>query len=230
MKISGSTSTLLLAITLMVGCSNGESRCTSMEYDGYTYDLVQIGDQCWFAENLRNDHYANGDAIPGELSDGEWSSTTNGAMTVYGEGTSTVYSGSDDEVSNLADYGRLYNWYAVDDARGLCPSDWHVPTDGEYTTLTDGLGGTSVAGGKMKSSPEDSPSWDGTNTIGFSGLAGGIRNYDGDFSIEGNYGYFWSASAFGTYAWSRLLSGGYTEVNRYSNFQRSGFSVRCVRD
>ena len=87
----------------------------------------------------RTEHYANGDAIPGELSDGEWSSTTSGAMTVFGEGTSTVSSGSDDEVSNLADYGRLYNWYAVDDARGLCPSGWHVPTDEEYTTL-NGLG------------------------------------------------------------------------------------------
>ena len=79
------------------------------------------------------------------------------------------------DASNLTDYGRLYNWFAVDDARGLCPSGWHVPTDVEYTTLTDGLGGTSVAGGKMKSSPEDSPAWNGTNTSGFSGLAGGYR-------------------------------------------------------
>ena len=237
MKISGSTSTLLLAVTLMVGCSNGESstpsvesRCTSMEYDGYTYDLVAIGDQCWFAENLRNEHYANGDAIPGELSDGEWSSTTSGAVTVFGEGTSPVWSGSDDEVSNLADYGRLYNWYAVDDARGLCPSGWHVPTDQEYTTLIDGLGGTSVAGGKMKSSPEDSPAWNGTNTSDFSGLAGGYRSLNGDFNFEGNDGYFWSASAYGTDAWFRRLSGVSTGVYRYDYSQRSGFSVRCVRD
>jgi len=237
MKISGSTSTLLLAVTLMVGCSNGESstpsvesRCTSMEYDGYTYDLVAIGDQCWFAENLRNEHYANGDAIPGELSDGEWSSTTSGAVTVFGEGTSPVWSGSDDEVSNLADYGRLYNWYAVDDARGLCPSGWHVPTDQEYTTLIDVLGGTSVAGGKMKSSPEDSPAWNGTNTSGFSGLAGGYRSNSGGF-YDGNYvGFFWSASANGAFAWSRLLDGVYTGVLRYNYYQRYGFSVRCVRD
>ena len=219
-------------------CVYGPLECggvSTVTYDGYTYDVVAIGDQCWFAENLRSEHYANGDAIPGELSDGEWSSTTNGAMTVYGEGTSTVYNGSDDEVSNLADYGRLYNWYAVDDARGLCPSGWHVPTDQEYTTLIDGLGGTSVAGGKMKSSPEDSPSWDGTNTSGFSGLAGGYRknlggfNYEG-FLYEGFYGYFWSASADGTNAWSRLLNGAYSGVNRNGKDQRYGFSVRCVRD
>ena len=224
MKISGSTSTLLLAVTLMVGCSNGEPRYTLMKYDGYTYNLVQIGDQCWFAENLRSEHYANGDPIPGELSDGDWSSTTSGAMTVYGEGTSIA------TVSNLFDYGRLYNWYAVDDARGLCPSGWHVPTDQEYTTLIDGLGGTSVAGGKMKSSPEDSPSWDGTNTSGFSGLAGGYRNNLGGFSSEGNNGYFWSASAYGTYAWNRRLYGGLSVVIRNYNDRRYGFSVRCVRD
>ena len=207
-------------------CSNE----LTVTFDGYTYDLVAIGDQCWFAENLRSEHYANGDAIPGDLSDGYWSSTTNGAMTVYGEGTSTVSSGSDDEVSNLADYGRLYNWYAVDDARGLCPSGWHVPTDQEYTTLTDGLGGTSVAGGKMKSSPEDSPSWDGTNTSGFSGLAGGVRYDNGGFDSGGSLGYFWAASANGAHAWERELYGGYTEVGRSNYEQRSGYSVRCVRD
>ena len=101
-----------LTTQLATASSDACSNLATVTYDGYTYDLVAIGDQCWFAENLRNEHYANGDAIPGELSDGEWCSTTNGAMTVYGEGTSSVMSGSDDEVSNLADYGRLYNWYA----------------------------------------------------------------------------------------------------------------------
>ena len=213
----------------------------TVTYHGYEYQLVEIGDQCWFAENLRNEHYANGDAIPGDLSDGEWNSTTNGAMTVYGEGTSTVYNGSDDEVSNLTDYGRLYNWYAVDDARGLCPSGWHVPTDGEFMTLEMELGmseseanGTdwrgTDQGTQMKSSPEDSPSWNGTNSSGFSGLAGGNRYYDGDFYSGGNLGCFWSASAGGTYAWGRVLGGGYTEVVFRNNYYlRHGFSVRCLK-
>ena len=226
-------------------CVYGPLECggvSTVTYDGYTYDVVAIGDQCWFAENLRSEHYANGDAIPGELSDGEWSSTTNGAMTVYGEGTSTVYNGSDDEVSNLADYGRLYNWYAVDDARGLCPSGWHVPTDEEFITLEMELGmSESEANGsgwrgtdqgtQMKSSASDSPSWNGTNSSGFSGLAGGNRNLYGDFYNGGNSGFFWSASAFGTNAWYRSLSGGYTEVFRFNYYSRRfGFSVRCVRD
>ena len=121
-----------------------------MNYHGYDYATVQIGEQCWFAENLRSEHYANGEAIPGDLSDGDWSSTTSGAVTVFGEGTSTVWSGSDDEVSNLADYGRLYNWYAVDDARGLCPSGWHVPTDGEFMTPRDGIGNERIGGERDK--------------------------------------------------------------------------------
>ena len=191
-------------------------------YHGYDYATVQIGDQCWFAENLRNEYYANGDAIIGDLTDDEWSAAedpNHGAQAVY-----------DNDASNLADYGRLYNWYAVVDSRGLCPSDWHVPTDGEFTTLTDGLGGTSVAGEDMKSSPEDCPSWDGTNTSGFSGLAVGYRNAIGTFHGGGYNGYFWSASAYGENAWNRRLDGGSTEVVRYSANPRTGFSVRCLKD
>ena len=229
-----------LTTQLANASSDACSNLATVTYGVDTYDLVAIGDQCWFAENLRTEYYANGDVIPGELSDGEWSSTTSGAVTVYGEGTSTVYDGSDDEVSNLADYGRLYNWYAVNTGN-LCPSGWHVPTDGEFMTLEMELGmseseanGTgwrgTDQGTQMKSSASDSPSWDGTNTSGFSGLAGGNRDDYGDFLYGGYYGYFWSASASGANAWNRVLGGGNAGVNRYSLNQRFGFSVRCVRD
>ena len=214
-------------------CVYGPLECggvSTVTYDGYTYDLVAIGDQCWFAENLRNEHYANGEAIPGDLSNGEWSGTSNGAQAIY-----------DNSPANLADYGRLYNWYAVDDSRGLCPSGWHVPTDGEFMTLEMELGmseseanGTGFRGTdqgtQMKSSASDSPSWDGTNSSGFSGLAGGYRNGNGYFYGGGGYGYFWSASADGTIAWSRILYGGSPAVYRDNDSQRKGFSVRCVRD
>ena len=105
---------------------------------------------------------------------------------------------------------------------GCVPSGWHVPTDVEYTTLTDGLGGTSVAGGKMKSSPEDSPAWNGTNTSGFSGLAGGYRTLWG-LQHGGNGGYFWSASADGYERLVRVLEWWYTEVDRYNNLPRERF-------
>ena len=203
-------------------CTDGPPECgdvSSIDYYGHTYPVVAIGDQCWFAENLRTEHYANGDAIPGELSNGEWSNTTEGAQAVYNT-----------DASNLADYGRLYNWYAVDDGRGLCPTGWHVPTDGEYTELTDFLGGSSIAGTQMKSSPSDNPAWDGTNTSGFSALAGGTRNSNGNFLNEGLNGDFWSSSPFGANAWLRRLNSGNAEVYRYNGEQRAGFSVRCVRD
>ena len=125
-----------------------------VSYQGYDYATVLIGEQCWFAENLRNEHYANGDAIPSGLSDSEWSSTASGATAVYGEDAGCNNYSPDidacDPSQSLSEYGRLYNWYAVDDARGLCPSGWHVPTDGEWTAMTDFLGGGSVAGGQMK--------------------------------------------------------------------------------
>ena len=134
-----------------------------------------------------------------------------------------------------------YNWYAVDDAQGLCPSGWHVPTDGEFMTLEMELGmsesqanqevwrGTDQ-GTQMKSSAEDSPSWNGTNTSSFSGLAGGSRDANSDFSNEGSLGYFWSASATETGAWGRELDGDRAEVGRSNLYGGYGFSVRCVRD
>jgi uncharacterized protein (TIGR02145 family) len=134
--------------------------------------------------------------------------------------------GGANEASNLADYGRLYNWYAVNTGN-LCPSGWHVPTDAEWTTLTDGLGGTS-AGDSLKSS---SPAWDGTNSSGFSALAGGYRYNDGYFYGEGDGGFFWSSSPNEqTTAWSRRLSSGSAGVLQDGGNLQNGFSVRCVRD
>ena len=227
-------------------CVYGPEECggaMSVTFDGHAYDLVAIGSQCWFAENLRTEHYANGDAIPGNLTDSEWTSTSSGAQTVYGEGSSTVSDGSEDEVENLATYGRLYNWYAVDDSRGLCPSGWHVPTDGEWMALEMELGMTSSEandtgwrgtdqGAQMKSSPSDSPSWNGTNTSGFSALPGGLRDdYSGYFNYGGDDGYLWSASPDGTsFAWYRYLTSASDFVGRSSDGQRLGFSVRCLRD
>jgi len=126
----------------------------SVTFDGYTYEVVEIGDQCWFAENLRTEHYANGDAIPANLTDGEWEITTNGAVAVYGENEGCENFSPDgdacDPTWSLNEYGRLYNWYAVDDCGGLCPTGWHVPSDGEWTVLTDFLDGHLVAGNEMK--------------------------------------------------------------------------------
>ena len=203
---------------------------STVTYDGYNYATVQIGSQCWFKENLRNDDYNDATPIPGNLDDATWTTTTSGAQTVYGEGSSAVYDGSSDEAANLATYGRLYNWYAVNTGK-LCPSGWHVPTDAEWTTLADTLGGSSVAGTKLKASSSNTPAWNGDNTSGFSALPGGFR-YDayGYFNGQGYVGSWWSSSPNGTGAWLRSLDSGYSNVFRNTTGARRGFSVRCVRD
>ena len=221
--------------------SNGSPVCdfeSAIYFDGYTYDLVAIGDQCWFAENLRNEHYANGDSIPAGLGDSEWDNTSSGAVAVYGEGSSSCSNDSPDgdacdEDWSLNEYGRLYNWYAVDDARGLCPTGWHVPTDGEWTVLTDHLGGASVAGVQMKTTYgwngwEDG--WNGTNSSGFSGLPGGSRLYDEYFCCAGTNGYWWSSSPDNSSAWFRGLFDYPDHVNRNIMPKVGALSVRCVRD
>ena len=189
--------------------------CNNVEFDGYTYSLVQIGDQCWFAENLRTTTYLNGDVIPAGLTDAEWESTTSGAIAVYGEGSSACFNGSPDidacdETQSLAEYGRLYNWYAVDDARSLCPSGWHVPTDGEWTDLEDFIttqGFSGTEGAALKSTYGWNGGGTGTDDFGFSALPGGCRRYyDGAFDNAGYYGYWWSSSPSGGGAWYRYLS------------------------
>jgi uncharacterized protein (TIGR02145 family) len=198
---------------------------------------VAIGTQCWFAENLRSDTYRNGDAIPGNLSYAQWTSTTSGAQAVYGEGTSNVYQGSSDEVANLATYGRLYNWYAVNDSRGLCPSGFHVPSDGEWMTLEMALGMTSSQAnstfwrGTDQAPQMKTTSWGGTNSSGFSALPGGFRsNGIGYFNNQGDRGLWWSSSPNGTRAWYRSLHSGNWLVLRDDYGTRGGVSVRCVRD
>ena len=229
-------------------CVYGPSECggaSTVTFDGYTYDLVAIGDQCWFAENLRTEHYTNGDAIPANLTDGEWQSTTSGAVAVYGEDAGcNNYSPDGDACDpdwSLNEYGRLYNWYAVDDARGLCPTGWHVPTDGEWMTLEMELGmsaseandigwrGTDQ-GTQMKTTYGWYQGGNGTNSSGFSGLPGGLRNTSGTFNLAGNYGIWWSSSPNGSNAWYRYLSYDLPGVYRSTNLLRSGFSVRCLRD
>ena len=194
---------------------------TSVSYEGYDYDIVSIGTQCWFKENLRNENYNDGSAILTGLDNATWSSTTDGAMAVY----------NDDEAVYLTNAGRLYNWYAVNTGN-LCPTGWHVPTSLEYTTLTDGLGGTSVAGDAMKSSAQDSPAWNGTNSSGFSGLDGGVRYIDGTFIDGGVSCFVWSATATtsGLFASYRKLSSSNSLVGSANGQRELGLSVRCVRD
>jgi uncharacterized protein (TIGR02145 family) len=230
-------------------CDEVFGACEGLEsftFDGYAYDLVAIGDQCWFAENLRTEHYANGDAIPANLNDGEWNSTNSGAVAVYGEDAGcTAFSPDGDACDptwSLNEYGRLYNYYAVYDERGLCPTGWHVPTDGEWMTLEMELGmsasdanvtgwrGTDQ-GTQMKTTYGWSNGGNGSNSIGFSGLPGGYRLPNGNFYDAGFEGKWWSSvQEPNMYGWFRYLNSAYPNVFRSWINSRYGFSVRCVRD
>ena len=199
------------------------------DQDGNTYPTVTIGTQEWMATNLRTTTYRNGNPIV--LIDNDaagntaWSTANYGAYAVY-DTTGTGYP------FDLERFGYLYNWYAVNDGRGLCPVGWHEPTDAEWTTLTDFLG--AAAGGKMKETGTThwiSPNTGATNESGFTGLPGGLRNTNGSFLNLGSYGYWWSSTeSSSSNALYRYLSYFNDVVVRVINDKRLGFSVRCVRD
>ncbi|MBC8490609.1 MAG: fibrobacter succinogenes major paralogous domain-containing protein, partial [Bacteroidetes bacterium] len=194
--------------------------------DGKVYKTVKIGSQVWMAENLNVDKFRNGDAIPHAKTNEEWEKA--------GKNGEPAWCYYDNDPANGEKYGKLYNWYVVKDQRGLAPEGWHTPSDKEWTTLTDYLGGKDAAGKKMKSTSGWEDDGNGTNESGFSGLPGGYRGYDGTVVENiGSYGYWWSTTAStSTRAWIRCLNSYYLGVSRgpVAQNKRFGFSVRLVRD
>ncbi len=192
-----------------------------MDIDGTVYTSIVINGQEWMQQNLAVSKYRNGDPILTGLDNATWSSTSSGAYAIY----------SNDAVNNTI-YGKLYNWYAVNDSRGLCPIGWHVPSDAEWTTLETSLGGSAVAGGKMKlTTGWNTPNTSATNSSGFTGLPGGYLGTNGTYGSIGLYGYWWSSSEFDSYgAWFLTVNYNFSNTARDTDSGRHGFSVRCVRD
>ncbi|MBH31160.1 MAG: hypothetical protein CMG71_04115 [Candidatus Marinimicrobia bacterium] len=196
-----------------------------VSFDGYDYATVLIGAQCWFAENLRSDNYRDGTAIP----------------YVGGSGTSWIYANDaqtyyENKVNPwLNQYGRLYNLKAVTNPKGLCPTDWHVPTHGELDELKRAVAGN---GTSMKSSGSDSPPWNGTNTTGFAALPGGYRNGPpaGSYTSQWYGAMFWSSTPHSSIynrngGWMfrlHLNSGSFIGPSTDKGVR--GMSVRCIRD
>lgn len=193
-------------------------------FDGYTYPTVVLGNgQEWMAENLRADNYANGDPIANVTGDVDWMNLTTGAWVNYSNNASFENP-----------YGKLYNWYAINDSRKVCPAGWHVPARREWDTLVTYLGHEGIAGGDMKAKGTQywtSPNDGATNLSGFSGLPGGGRSNDGFFSTINNFGYYWSAtSANSTQAWAGSLAYNSTSFLLFGDHKGNGYSVRCVKD
>ncbi len=200
--------------------SSGTSYGPRMKFR--TDSAVIIGTQMWSKRNLNVDRYRNGDPIP-QVSDAtQWRNLSAGAWCHYNNLS-----------TNGTTYGKLYNWYSVNDPRGLCPTGWHVSTDLELTKLTDFLGGEALAGGKLKSTSTLwlTPNTGATNSSGFSGLPGGVREGSGTFSNDRCFGDWWSSTAATALnAWGRSLSSTSATTGRFNGGKTSGYSVRCVKD
>jgi uncharacterized protein (TIGR02145 family) len=181
------------------------------------FSSVKIGNQIWMLENLNVSTYKDGSAIAVVTDQTTWDNITTGALCNYSN-----------DPSYAEIYGKLYNFYAVVDPRGLCPNGWHVPTDAEYTTLTNFLGGN--AGGKMKSAGFSTPNTGATNSSEFSGLPGGNRQA-GSFAGESSYGMWWTFSeATSTTAYTRELHSSFSDCFRTTKNKKWGASVRCIKD
>jgi len=192
------------------------------DIDGNIYQTVSNCNQTWTKSNLNVSRYRNGDVIPQVTDAAQWANLTTGAWCYYQNST-----------SNGTTYGKLYNWAAVKDPRGLAPVGYHIPSIAEWTTLTNCLGGNAIAGGKMKEtgiSHWNSPNTDATNSSGFTGLPGGIRYPNGTFDLIQNVGY-WYASDNATSSiavWSLIYNSPYSGGG-VSNLG-IGVSVRCIKD
>jgi uncharacterized protein (TIGR02145 family) len=172
---------------------------------------IQIGSQVWTRKNLRVFKFRNGDPIPIVQDNEEWSKIESPAMCI-----------------NLDNRECYYNWYAVNDPRGLAPEGFHVPSDDEWQQLVDYCGGNDVAGNLFKSTKK----WDGTGvTNGLNAIPSGFRSFGlGHFGSQGCGGSWWSSSPSGALAWSRYLNSGDSTVYRYDYYARFGFSVRLIKD
>jgi uncharacterized protein (TIGR02145 family) len=225
----------MVYVTASNGCGTGggngwfvtalaSSSCgTVTDIDGYTYEAVSAGGMCWMAENLRVSRYKDNSPIAEITDDAEWAADESGAWANYNH-----------DAGNGLIYGKLYNWAAVTNPAGLCPSGWHMPSYDEWNSFVQLLGGDAAAGGRLKSTGLAywSPNLYAEDNINFTGLPGGHRDSDGSFGWIGEWAEFWTASEFWdpSMGWMR----GLLNVNgqAYSGYwdKNRGMSVRCVKD
>jgi uncharacterized protein (TIGR02145 family) len=190
---------------------------------GDNIKTVIIGTQEWTTKNLNVSKYRNGDIIPEAKDPNIWANLTTGAWCYY-----------NNDPENGVIYGKLYNWYAVNDPRGLAPEGYHIPSLSKWSNLIDNLGGAQIAGGKMKELTTKNwkyPNKEANNSSGFNGLPGGRRYGNGEFDNIGYGGFWWSSSEYDTSnAWYHYLSCNYGDAFRNGFNKSYGFSVRCLRD
>ncbi|MBZ0203697.1 MAG: fibrobacter succinogenes major paralogous domain-containing protein [Ignavibacteria bacterium] len=217
MKKSNKVLIAFLISAIFISFSINKSISQVTDFDGNVYKTLIIGNQEWMAENLNIEHYRNGDVIPQVQDENQWNNLTTGAWCYY-----------ENNSDNGKTFGKLYNWYAVNDSRGLAPEGWHIPSDSDWLQLSDYLGGKDVAGGKMKATALwDTPNTGATNESGFTAYPGSCHQYL--YFKTGQYCYFWSSTEVNSYhAWNRYLYYGDSALLRSVEIKLRGLSVRCV--
>ncbi|MBL7113867.1 MAG: T9SS type A sorting domain-containing protein [Bacteroidales bacterium] len=199
---------------------------TVTDYDGNVYHTVAIGSQIWLKENLKTTHYNNGVPIPNVPGSISWSNMTTGARCYY----------NNDSIAYDSVYGTLYNWYAATDINEICPSGWHVPTDAEWAAVETFLGGSFIAGGKMKEAGTVHwlpPNAGATNSSDFTGLPGGMLGTNYTFETLYENGLWWTSTTFissSSYAWSRYFYYLNAGVDRNPTPKTIALSIRCIKD
>lgn len=194
---------------------------TINDIDGNIYNTITIGTQTWMSENLRTTRYNNGDYINKIVNNQEWKDDTLGAWCYY-----------ENDKSNDKIFGKLYNWYAVTNEKGVCPLGWHVPNNREWNKLIDELGGSAEAGSKMKLLSEWKSGLSADNSSGFSGIPADLRRKVGDFATIEEYAYYWSSSFIINKPNALCFILGYKDNNCFkdSTSKNDGLSCRCVKD
>ena len=247
MKNTIRISRVIILIILIQSCTKDDDNIIK-DADGNVYTSVTVGTQVWMKENLKTTKYNDGTAIPNITDSTEWAALTTGAYCDYSN-----------TLSNSTSYGRLYNWFAVDNnattkvasngGKNVCPTGWHVPSDAEWTTLTDyltnngyGYGGS---GDDIAKSMAATSGWTtygtlGTvgndqasnNSSGFTALPSGYRDYDGTYFGVGEYSGWWSSSEASSYNTAFNQNVHYVTSIVFNNFGHKtyGASVRCLRD
>ncbi len=224
MRVSATGDSLFIGntVTIVPGISEANPPAVEsiLDADGNAYTSVVIGTQEWLSQNLKTSKYCNGDPLVTDLFSISWQSSSVGAWAYY----------NDDPTMNDT-FGKLYNFYAVTDTRGVCPCGWHVPTTIEWNTLSDFLGGPAVSGGILKSTTNwNTPNVGATNASGFGAQGGGYRFSNGTYGQQNIYGYFWTKNTFGSNGVYRRFYFDSAAIQSVDYSKRGGFSVRCLKD
>lgn len=209
------------------GCKKNNNNIPEFvtDADGNTYKTISIGTQVWLTENLNVSKYRNGASILNITNDMTWGGLDIGAYCNY---------------NNLATsgYGLLYNWHALNDSRGICPTGWHVPSDKEWKTLIDCLGGTDSAGDKLREEGTahwNNPNFGATNESGFTALPGGQRHFSGGFYGLGESGFWWSSTEWGDICCAYKFGITIYDTSTWLRYheeesKKAGLSIRCIID